>query len=40
MLGLRKTDRGRAFLPVATLFHKLDALEAFEDGTFAADGGC
>ncbi len=40
MLGLRKTYGGRTFFPLAALFEKLYALEAFEDGTFAADGGC
>jgi len=39
VLGLRKTDRGSALLPVTTLFHELYALEALEDGAFAADGG-
>ena len=39
VLGLRQSDRGLAGFPFATLLKKLDALEALEDGTFAADGG-
>jgi hypothetical protein len=39
VLGFRKTDRGRASFPLAALFKKFDALETFEDGAFAADGG-
>jgi len=39
VLGLGKSDRGLAGFPFATLLEKLDALEALEDGTFAADGG-
>ncbi len=39
MLGLRKSDRGLAGFPVAALLEEFDALEALEDGTFAADGG-
>lgn len=39
MLGLWKTNRGPSSLPIATLFKEFDALKAFKDGTFAADGG-
>jgi hypothetical protein len=39
VLGLRKTDRGFALFPLAALFKKFHALETFEDGAFAADGG-
>jgi len=39
VLGLRKSDRGLAGFPLAALFEEFDALEAFEDGTFAADSG-
>jgi hypothetical protein len=39
VLGLRETDRGLSLFPFASLFEKLHALEALEDGTFAADGG-
>jgi len=36
---LRQAHRGFTGLPLATLFKELDALEALEDGAFAADGG-
>jgi hypothetical protein len=39
VLGLRKAHRGLAGFPFAALLEKLYALEALEDGTFAADGG-
>ena len=39
MLGFRKADRGAAGFPFATLLEEFDALEALEDGAFAADGG-
>jgi hypothetical protein len=39
VLGLRKSDRGPAGFPLAALPEEFDALEALEDGTFAADGG-
>jgi hypothetical protein len=39
VLGLRKAHRGLAIFPFAALLEEFDALEAFEDGTFAADGG-
>jgi hypothetical protein len=39
VLGLRKPDRGLAVFPFAALLEEFDALEALEDGTFAADGG-
>jgi hypothetical protein len=39
VLGLRKSDWGLAGFPLATLFEEFDALEALEDGTFAAYGG-
>jgi hypothetical protein len=39
VLGLGKTDRRPAGFPLATLPEELDAFEALEDGTFAADGG-
>jgi hypothetical protein len=39
VLGLRKAHWGLAGFPLATLLEKLDALEALEDGAFAADGG-
>ena len=39
MFGLWKSNGGLAGFPFATLLEKLDALEALEDGTFAADGG-
>ncbi len=39
MFGLWKSNGGLAVFPFATLLEKLDALEALEDGTFAADGG-
>jgi hypothetical protein len=39
VLGLWKSDRGLAGFPFTALLEQLDALEAFEDGTFAAYGG-
>ena len=39
MLGLWQADGGPAGLPLAALPEQFDALEAFEDGTFTADGG-
>jgi hypothetical protein len=39
VLGLGKSDRGLAIFPFAALLEEFDALEALEDGTFAADGG-
>ncbi len=39
MLGLGKAHRGTAGFPFAALLEQLDALEALEDGTGAADGG-
>jgi hypothetical protein len=39
VLGLWQADRGAAGFPFATLLEKLDALEALENGAFAADGG-
>ncbi len=39
LLGLRQADGSAAFLPFATGFEQLDALETLEDGTLAADGG-
>jgi hypothetical protein len=39
VLGLRKADRRSAIFPLTALFQKFDALEALENGTFAADGG-
>jgi hypothetical protein len=39
VLGLWKTHWGLAGFPLAALLEKLDALEALEDGAFAADGG-
>ena len=39
VLGLGETDGGLVALPFATLLEQLDALEALEDGTFAADFG-
>jgi hypothetical protein len=39
VLGLWQADRGLAVFPFATLLEEFDALEALEDGTFAADGG-
>jgi hypothetical protein len=39
VLGLRKSDRGLAGFPFAALLEEFDALEALENGTFAADGG-
>jgi hypothetical protein len=39
VFGLRKAHGGLAGFPFATLPEEFDALEALEDGTFAADGG-
>jgi len=39
VLGLRKSDWGLAIFPFATLFEKLDAFKAFQNGAFAAYGG-
>jgi hypothetical protein len=39
VLGLGQSDGGSACFPLTTLSEQLDALEALEDGTFAADGG-
>jgi hypothetical protein len=39
VLGLRKSDWGPAGFPFAALLEEFDALEALENGTFAADGG-
>jgi len=39
VLGLWEAYWGTAGLPLAALFEKLHALEALENGTFAADGG-
>ena len=39
MLGLRKSHWGSTSFPFAALLEEFDALEAFENGTFAADGG-
>ena len=39
MLGLGKSDGGLAVFPLAALLEEFDALEALENGTFAADGG-
>jgi len=39
VLGLWKAHRGPAGFPFAALLEEFDALEAFENGTFAADGG-
>jgi len=39
VFGLRKADWRLAGFPFATLLEEFDALEALEDGTFAADGG-
>jgi hypothetical protein len=39
VLGLRKADRGATGFPFAALLEEFDALEALENGTFAADGG-
>ena len=39
VFGLWKSDWGLAGFPFATLLEEFDALEALEDGTFAADGG-
>jgi hypothetical protein len=40
VLSLRKTYRRGALFPFAALFKEFYAFEAFEDGTFAAYGGC
>ena len=39
MLGLRQADRGTTGFPFAALPEEFDALEALENGAFAADGG-
>jgi hypothetical protein len=39
VLGLWKAHGGLAVFPFAALLEEFDALEALEDGTFAADGG-
>jgi hypothetical protein len=39
VLSLREADRRSAIFPLTALLEKFDALEALEDGTFAADGG-
>jgi hypothetical protein len=39
VLGLGKSDWGLAGFPFAALLEEFDALEALENGTFAADGG-
>jgi hypothetical protein len=39
VFGLWQAHGRLAGFPFATLFEEFDALEAFEDGTFAADGG-
>jgi hypothetical protein len=39
VFGLRKSDRGLAGFPFAALLEEFDALEALENGTFAADSG-
>lgn len=39
VLGLWQANRGGTFFPFAAFFKKLYALETFEDGAFAADGG-
>jgi hypothetical protein len=39
VLSLWKTHRRSSIFPLAALLEKLDALEALEDGTLAADGG-
>jgi hypothetical protein len=39
VFGLRQADWGPAGFPFAALTEEFDALEALEDGTFAADGG-
>lgn len=39
MFGLGQAHRRAPGRPLATLLEEFDALEAFEDGAFAADGG-
>ena len=39
VLGLRQTDRAATLLPLATLFHELDAFKALEDGTLTTHCG-
>jgi hypothetical protein len=39
VFGLRQAHGGLAGFPFAALLEEFDALEALEDGTFAADGG-
>ena len=39
MLGLRQAHRRTTGFPFTALPKKFDALEALENGTFAADGG-
>jgi hypothetical protein len=39
VLGLGKSDGGLTVFPLAALLEEFDALEALENGTFAADGG-
>jgi hypothetical protein len=39
VLGLWQPDWGLTGFPFATLLEEFDALEALENGTFAADGG-
>jgi hypothetical protein len=39
VLGLRQSDWGLAGFPFAALLEEFDALEALENGAFAADGG-
>jgi hypothetical protein len=39
VLGLGKSDGRLAGFPFAALLEEFDALEALENGTFAADGG-
>lgn len=39
VLGLREADRRCALFPFTALLEKFYALETFENGAFAADGG-
>ena len=39
VLGLGETDRGLAFLPLATLLKDFDTLKALKDRAFTADFG-
>ena len=39
VFGFRQADRGFSGLPFAALLEEFDALEALEDGAFAADAG-